>query len=108
MAGGIQADVIVIGAGAAGLCAARRLSQAGRRVVVVEARDRIGGRIWTVPDPTFPLPVEMGAEFVHGRPRATWALLREAHVTPYDIAEDHWQRRGARLVPTSLDLRGVM
>ena len=43
----IDADVCVVGAGYAGLTAARRLSQAAKSVVVLEARDRVGGRIWT-------------------------------------------------------------
>ena len=46
-----SADVVVLGAGIAGLAAAERLGAAGRRVVVLEARDRIGGRIHTVDDP---------------------------------------------------------
>ncbi len=60
--------MIVIGAGAAGLTAARELERAGLRVICLEARDRIGGRILTVHDPVTPVPIELGAEFVHGRP----------------------------------------
>jgi monoamine oxidase len=63
-----DADVIVIGAGASGLIAARELERAGFRVICLEARDRIGGRILTVHDSAAPVPVELGAEFVHGRP----------------------------------------
>ncbi|MBE9030979.1 FAD-dependent oxidoreductase [filamentous cyanobacterium LEGE 11480] len=59
-------DTIVIGAGAAGLAAAKRLQAAGQNVLVVEARDRIGGRIHTDYD-FAPHPVELGAEFVHGQ-----------------------------------------
>jgi monoamine oxidase len=66
-------DVAVIGAGAAGLAASRQLADAGRSVLLLEARDRVGGRIWTTGD-----SVELGADFVHGRPEATLALLREA------------------------------
>ncbi len=58
-------DVIVVGAGVAGLAAARQLTQAGRRTLVLEARDRIGGRIHTSrawPD----LPVDLGASWIHG------------------------------------------
>src|SRR5437764_563714 len=73
----MDTDVLVIGAGAAGLAAARALTDAGRRVVVLEARDRIGGRVWT--DHTFgSIPVERGAEFIHGDRAGTWAWLRRA------------------------------
>jgi len=50
-------DVIIIGAGAAGLAAARELSGAGKSVAVLEARSRIGGRIWTTHFPDLPLPI---------------------------------------------------
>jgi monoamine oxidase len=73
-------DVLVIGAGAAGLGAARALADAGRRVVILEARDRIGGRVWT--DHSFgPVPVERGAEFIHGERAETWAWVRHAGLT---------------------------
>ena len=45
----IEADVCIVGAGYAGLTAARRLSESGKTVAVLEARDRVGGRIWTHP-----------------------------------------------------------
>lgn len=63
-----QYDVIVIGAGVAGLTAAERLGNAGLRVLVLEARARVGGRLWTVPGGTPEAAIELGAEFVHGRP----------------------------------------
>ena len=69
-------DVLIIGAGAAGLSAWRELSSAGLQVVVLEARDRIGGRILT--DHSTPSPIEMGAEFVHGKPKALWPILEKA------------------------------
>jgi monoamine oxidase len=68
-------DVIIIGAGASGLAAARALDAAGRAVLVLEARERIGGRIWT--DHRYG-PVELGAEFVHGDLACTWAEVRAA------------------------------
>ncbi|MEZ4668535.1 MAG: NAD(P)/FAD-dependent oxidoreductase [Anaerolineae bacterium] len=70
-------DVIIIGAGAAGLAAGRQLHDAGQKILILEARDRIGGRIWT--DGTFAnFPVEMGAEFIHGENAATHDLVRQA------------------------------
>ncbi|MET4428732.1 MULTISPECIES: NAD(P)/FAD-dependent oxidoreductase [unclassified Mycolicibacterium] len=65
-------DVIVIGAGSAGVAAARELRDAGKNVVVLEARDRIGGRMWT--DRTImTIPHERGASLCHGGPdTATW------------------------------------
>ena len=61
--GRIDADVCVVGAGFAGLTAARRLSQSGKSVVVLEARDRVGGRVWTWHSAAG-VPVDMGATFV--------------------------------------------
>ena len=80
----VQVDVLVVGAGAAGLAAAAELTRAGRSVLIVEARDRIGGRCYTRRLPGIAAPVELGAEFIHGRPEATMALLRRANVTAVD------------------------
>src|SRR5271169_5576850 len=75
-------DVVVVGAGMAGLTAARTLAEAGLKVLVVEAQDRIGGRIWTrhVGDEA----IELGAEFIHGRPPELWALIDEAGLETYE------------------------
>jgi len=75
-------DVIVIGAGMAGLTAARALAEAGRKVLVIEARDRIGGRIWT--RHVGYEAIELGAEFIHGRPPELWALIKEAGLQAYE------------------------
>ncbi|MEI6948739.1 NAD(P)/FAD-dependent oxidoreductase [Paraflavisolibacter sp. H34] len=83
-------DVIVIGAGAAGLAAAVELSKAGRRVLVLEARDRLGGRIHTISDPRFQLPVEAGAEFVHGRLPLTLELLQKYHLEYASVEGKMW------------------
>lgn len=77
-------DVIVIGAGVAGLAALQALDKAGLRVLMLEARDRVGGRIHTLHDPLCSLPVELGAEFVHGRPAEIWDLIRDAGLAVYD------------------------
>lgn len=57
-------DTLVIGAGMAGLRAAQMLSQTGQRVLVLEARQRLGGRTWT--DDSLGLPVDLGASWIHG------------------------------------------
>jgi monoamine oxidase len=72
--------VIVLGAGAAGLAAAAKLVRAGVAVTVVEARDRVGGRVDTRIDPRLGLPVEHGAEFVHGHPRIVQRLAHAGRV----------------------------
>src|SRR5438067_13710862 len=92
-----HADVVIIGAGVAGLAAARRLSSAGRRVILLEARDRIGGRIDTHRAAGWPIPIEMGAEFVHGRPPETWDILRAAGAIAYDVPDTHWHFNHGKL-----------
>jgi monoamine oxidase len=69
-------DVLIIGAGVSGLTAARDLTAAGARVLVLEARDRLGGRILTHHTPDG--PIELGAEFVHGAVEETLSVAREA------------------------------
>lgn len=76
----MQKSVIIIGAGAAGLLAARKLSAAGHAVTVLEANDRIGGRIHTVQPTGFLQPIEAGAEFMHGKLPLTMELLKEAGI----------------------------
>lgn len=73
-------DVLVIGAGAAGLLAAWELAAAGRRVLLVEARDRVGGRVHTVQPAGFTQPIEAGAEFMHGDVPLTKSLLQQAGI----------------------------
>jgi monoamine oxidase len=75
-----SSDVVVLGAGASGLAAAERLSRAGLRVVVLEARDRPGGRVDTVRDVLDGVPLELGAEFIHGKPPLLQKLARRARV----------------------------
>src|SRR5215212_11898499 len=89
-------DVLIIGAGAAGLAAARRLAEAGRSVVIVEARDRVGGRVHTIRDAGLPMPIEAGAEFIHGRPPQTWDLVRCANLLAADVPDEHFLHEGGR------------
>jgi monoamine oxidase len=92
-------DVAVIGAGAAGLAAADVLARAGKSVLVLEARDRVGGRCWSLREPELPVPVELGAEFIHGRPRATFELLARAGVAAVDRTGDGWYADRGRMKP---------
>ncbi len=93
-----EADVIIIGAGAAGLAAARYLSNHGRSTILLEARDRIGGRILTVHDSRLNMPIELGAEFIHGQPEATWKLLHDANLSAFDLPFEQYRLARGRLV----------
>lgn len=86
-----NADVIVIGAGAAGLVAARELSTAGLKVLVLEARDRTGGRVYT--DHSLGFPVELGAEFVHGRSPDIFELIGKARLEIAEVAGEMRRKR---------------
>ena len=90
-------DAIVIGAGVAGLAAASRLREAGLDVVVLEARDRIGGRIWTQHPDGLGVPVELGAEFIHGETPEIHEVARKAGLRLVDIAGRRWTTRRGKL-----------
>jgi monoamine oxidase len=95
-------DVIVIGAGAAGLAAADELARAGLAVLVIEARDRVGGRCYTRRLPGVPVPVELGAEFIHGRPQATLSLLRRFGITAVDSTRTQLVAIDRKLAPVNI------
>lgn len=86
-------DVVIIGAGAAGLAAGRALSGAGKRICLLEARDRIGGRVSTLHLPDLPLPIELGAEFIHGQSASTFSIVDAAALTAMQLPDDHWWSR---------------
>jgi monoamine oxidase len=71
--------VIVVGAGIAGLVTARELSSR-YNIIIIEAANRVGGRIYTLEDKAFSSVIEAGAGFIHGEARHTLALLKEAGI----------------------------
>jgi monoamine oxidase len=88
--------IVVIGAGVAGLMAARELARVGKRVTILEARDRCGGRIHPLSPSEFGYRADGGAEFVHGEAPVTRALLREAGLSLLPVHGARWNvdRRG--------------
>ena len=88
--------VLVIGAGIAGLSAAWHLTQAGIDATVLEARDRIGGRVWTSRD-FADIPVEFGAELIHGRGAEinTWQWIRKLNLRTW-----HWNKLDDSMIRT--------
>jgi monoamine oxidase len=92
-----SAQVVIIGAGAAGLAAARELTAAGVRVTMMEARSRIGGRIYTLPSDHSKSPIELGAEFIHGVPPETFELLNAAGLRAQPVEGDFWYSENGKL-----------
>jgi len=81
--------IIVIGAGAAGIAAARKLHDFNHQVTVLEAQSHIGGRVLTDYDMA-PYPVELGAEFIHGDKVSTWALIKQFGFTTRPGPDDDY------------------
>ena len=94
-------EVVVIGAGVAGLACAHALCEAGLRVTILEARSRVGGRIWTLHPSLTNAPVELGAEFIHGLPREVWQIVERAHLQTHELTGNRWRLEQARLAPVS-------
>ena len=90
---------VVVGAGAAGLMAARELGRAGKAVTILEARDRCGGRIHALPSAKFGYPAEGGAEFVHGEAPVTRAVLRDARLALSPLEGTRWIKRDGAFSP---------
>ncbi len=84
-------DCAVIGAGAAGLAAARDLRCADKNFVLLEARGRVGGRVFTYRDSAVATPIELGAEFLHGSTPETDTIIGEARLTTVEVVGEHWQ-----------------
>lgn len=89
--------MVILGAGVAGLAAAERLVARGRKVTILEARDRIGGRIWTLREPGLPVPIELGAEFLHGEAEETRDVARRQALGVVDVNGRRFAPRRGRL-----------
>jgi monoamine oxidase len=92
-------DVVVVGAGVAGLTAVAKLGSSGLSICILEARNRIGGRVFTQRDPVLSTPVELGAEFIHGKPPEIWHLLAKSNVAITEVEGDTWCSEHGRLSP---------
>jgi monoamine oxidase len=83
-------EVIIVGAGAAGIAASRRLQEAGRRNVVLEARSRTGGRAWTMVAAGFPL--DLGCGWLHSADRNPWSEIAGDLRLSIDRTPPPWTR----------------
>jgi len=90
-------DIVIVGAGVAGLAAMLEAERRGLRACIVEARDRIGGRIYTMRDPRCAHPIELGAEFIHGYPSELLDIVRDAGLLAYVAEGQRWRSQDGRL-----------
>lgn len=90
----MTSDVLVVGGGVAGLAAAGRLSAAGLKVTLLEARERLGGRVWTRKPIATGHPIELGAEFIQGDLPDVVELVQSGGLTLREMAEQHRYVRG--------------
>ncbi|HWA32859.1 MAG TPA: FAD-dependent oxidoreductase, partial [Cyclobacteriaceae bacterium] len=95
-------DVIVIGAGIAGLSAAIALRKKSKTVMIIEARARTGGRIHSSTDGGFSRPVESGAEFIHGKAPMLNKLLHAAAVPLVKTESNAWEIGNGKLKPAEI------
>ncbi len=91
------ADTIVIGAGAAGLTTAYKLTKANQKVILLEARNRIGGRCFTFSGDNFTQSIELGAEFIHGTLPLTLKLLKEANIKYEPVSGDNFEAKNGEI-----------
>src|ERR1051326_624780 len=100
-------NVLIIGAGASGLTAAAELKRAEVNVRIIEARDRIGGRVFTKQDPGTKAVVELGAEFIHGRPPQIWNLLHKNKIRAHAVEGDNFCTQDGKLSSCDLDRKST-
>ncbi len=89
--------IVIVGGGAAGLMAGRVLSKAGQKVMLLEARERLGGRIMPLGQNVFDFPAQGGAEWVHGKAPITKSIIKEAGLTLIKEEGEIWSVRSGNL-----------
>jgi monoamine oxidase len=92
-------DVLIIGGGVAGLAAAAELHEAGLRVRLLEARGRFGGRTWSVRAEGVQQAIELGAEFIHGKPPELFSIVKQAKLDPIELGGENFVSDGLRVQP---------
>jgi monoamine oxidase len=92
-----EIDVVVIGAGAAGVAAARRLAAAQVPALVLEARARVGGRAWTLREPSG-LALDLGCGWLHSADENEWAAIAPTLGLTVDHTPPPWGGRGRRTI----------
>jgi monoamine oxidase len=97
-----QYDVIVVGAGIAGLSAALDLRKQSKAVMIIEARERTGGRIHSAREGNFSKPVEAGAEFVHGNAPMLHKLFESAGIPLVKTESNAWEIERGKLKPSDI------
>lgn len=90
-------DVIVIGGGACGLMAALELTKTGKKVIILEATNRLGGRIFSLHDDRSEMPIELGAEFIHGELELTHMLVKKAKGALNEVQGELWHYRESKI-----------
>jgi len=100
-----EIDIAIIGAGAAGLAAGQRLRSASVSVVVLEARDRIGGRGWTMRDPVSDMPLDLGCGWLHSADQNEWAQIAPARGFTIDRSPPPWGKQSGGLGFSSDELQ---
>ncbi len=101
MAGG-EVEVAIVGGGAAGIAAARRLREAGVEALLIEARPRLGGRAWTVADAAG-FPIDLGCGWLHSADRNPWVSIAEAQGRAIDKTPPPWMRPSAQIGLPAVD-----
>lgn len=91
-------DIIILGAGVAGLACAAELASSKKQVLILESRNRIGGRICTHKDRKIQVPLELGAEFLHGDPSKMFRQLKISKLATSPACDRHFVRQGDQLV----------